>query len=98
MLRDAAFPREVYKNTWERLQAAVTEREACKTMVGLLVLAADGHEAKLANELEQLIELDQLPDLQALSKLMSPPRVAVPAVKVDLPSLADYDELLEVAR
>lgn len=98
VLRDAAFPREVYKNTWERLQAAVTEREACKTMVGLLVLAADGHEAKLANELEQLIELDQLPDLQALSELMSPPRVAVPAVKVDLPSLADYDELLEVAR
>ena len=34
----------------ERLQAAVTERDACKTMVGLLVLAADGHEARLADE------------------------------------------------
>ena len=39
VLRDAAFPREVYRRTWERLAAAVPEREACKTMVGLLVLA-----------------------------------------------------------
>jgi hypothetical protein len=47
------------------------EREACKTMVGLLVLAADGHEAQLAQELEQLIELDQLPDLDALTQLLA---------------------------
>ena len=54
-------------------QATVTEREACKTMVGLLVLAAEGHEAQLADELEQLIEIDQLPDLHALSELLAPP-------------------------
>ena len=41
-------------------------------MVGLLVLAADGHEAQLASELEQLIELDQLPDLHALTALLAP--------------------------
>ena len=63
VLRDAVFPRAVYRQTWERLSAALPEREACKTIVGLLVLAADGHEAQLADELEQLIELDQLPDL-----------------------------------
>lgn len=97
VLRDAAFPREVYKKTWERLQATVTERAACRTMVGLLVLAADGHEARLANELEQLIELDQLPDLQALTELMAPAANTVPVVKVELPSLAAYDALLEVA-
>ena len=98
VLRDAAFPREVYKKTWERLQAAVAERAACKTMVGLLVLAADGYEARLADELEQLIELDQLPDLQALTELMAPPGKDVPVVTVKLPSLASYDELLAVAR
>ena len=98
VLRDAVFPREVYKKTWERLQAAVAEREACKTMVGLLVLAAEGHEARLADELEQLIELNQLPDLQALTDLISPPSTDVPAVKVELPSLAAYDELFEVAQ
>lgn len=95
VLRDAVFPRAVYRRTWERLEASWPEREACKTMVGLLVLAADGHEAQLADELEQLIELDQLPDLQALSQLLAPPMNAVPDVAVDLPSLERYDELIE---
>jgi hypothetical protein len=97
VLRDAAFPRAVYRQTWERLAAQKPEREACKTMVGLLVLAADGHEAQLAQELEQLIELDQLPDLHALTQLLAPPSNAVPDVVVMLPTLASYDALIEVA-
>jgi hypothetical protein len=96
VLRDAVFPRAVYRQTWERLATARPEREACKTMVGLLVLAADGHEAQLADELEQLIELDQLPDLHALTRLLAPPTTDVPDVVVDLPSLAGYDALIEV--
>ena len=96
MLRDAVFPRDVYRKTWERLAAALPEREACKTIVGLLVLAADGHEAQLADELEQLIELGQLPDLTALTALLAPPRRELPDVAVELPKLADYDELIEV--
>ena len=96
VLRDAVFPRGVYRQTWARLATARPEREACKTMVGLLVLAADGHEAQLADELEQLIELDQLPDLQALTRLLAPPTTDVPDVVVDLPSLAGYDALIEV--
>lgn len=67
VLRDAMFPRAVYRQTWERLSAQLSEREACKAIVGLLALAADGHEAQLATELEQLIELDQVPDLLALT-------------------------------
>ena len=42
------FPRAVYRQTWERLSLRLPERQACKTIVGLLVLAADGHEAQLA--------------------------------------------------
>ena len=97
VLRDAVFPRAVYRQTWERLSTARPEREACKTMVGLLALAADGHEAQLADELEQLIELDQLPDLHALTHLLAPPTSEVPDVVVQLPTLAGYDELIEVA-
>jgi hypothetical protein len=97
VLRDAAFPRAVYRQTWERLAAQRPEREACKTIVGLLVLAADGHEAQLAQELEQLIELGQLPDLDALTQLLAPPKGNVPQVVVTLPALASYDELFEVA-
>jgi hypothetical protein len=87
----------VYRQTWERLAAQRPERDACKTMVGLLVLAADGHELQLAQELEQLIELDQLPDLNALTQLLAPPVAEVPQVVVTLPMLASYDELFEVA-
>ena len=97
VLRDASFPRPVYRQTWEQLIAQKTEREACKTMVGLLVLAAEGHEAQLAQELEQLIELDQLPDLHALSQLLVPPKGEVPQVVVTMPLLASYDELFEGA-
>lgn len=96
VLRDAAFPRAVYRQTWERLSAQRPEREACKTMVGLLVLAADGHEAQLAHELELLLELDQLPNLIALTQLLAPPKGEVPQVVVTLPMLASYDELFEV--
>ncbi len=98
VLRDAAFPRAVYRQTWERLAAALPEREACKTMVGLLALAADGHEAQLADELEQLIELDQLPDLQALSGLLVPPATTLPEVTVEMAALSSYDALIEVAQ
>jgi hypothetical protein len=97
VLRDAAFPRAVYRQTWERLSVQRPEREACKTMVGLLVLAADGHEAQLAQELEQLMELDQLPDLDALTQLLTPAQGNAPEVVVTLPALASYDELFEVA-
>ena len=98
VLRDAAFPRAVYRTTWERLAAALPEREACRTIVGLLSLAAEGYEAQLAGELEQLIELDQLPDLRALSELLIPPKTALPEVTVEMAALASYDSLIEVAQ
>lgn len=94
VLRDAMFPRAVYRQTWERLSARLSEREACKAIVGLLALAADGHEAQLASELEQLIELDQLPDLLALTTLLAPRPGVLPSVKVELPDLAGFDALL----
>jgi transposase InsO family protein len=94
VLRDEMFPRAVYRQTWERLSARLSEREACKTIVGLLVLAASGHEAQLATELEQLIELDQLPDLIALTELLAPRPGVLPNVKVELPDLTGFDALL----
>jgi hypothetical protein len=96
VLRDAMFPRAVYRQTWERLSARLTEREACKTIIALLALAADGHEAQLATELEQLIELDQLPDVIALTALLAPLAGVLPVVTVTLPELACFDTLLGV--
>ena len=67
-------------------------------MVGPLVQASDGHEAQLAQELVQLLELDQWPDLAALPALLAPPKGDVPSVMVTLPALAIYDGLFGVAR
>ena len=66
--------------------------------MGLLALAADGHEAQLAQELEQLIESNLLPDLMTLTQLLAPPKGDVPQVMVTLPKLATYDDLLEVTQ
>ena len=44
-----------------------------------------------------MIELDQLPDVNALSALLRPPVRDVPDVVVNLPALAGYDELIEPA-
>ena len=70
------------------------ERVAGGTMAGLLVLAAKGHEAPRAAELEALIDLGALPDLAAIETMLVPPRTAVPTVSVMLPELAVYDAML----
>jgi hypothetical protein len=63
-------------------------------MVGLLALAAKGHEAQLAAELEQLIEIGALPELAALEQMLAPPPTAAPKVSVRLPGLEVYDAML----
>ena len=97
VFRDDTFPRTIYRQTWEALSAALPEREACKVIVGLLSLAADGYEAALAVELEQLHERNELPNLEALTQQLAPRQSEVPSVTVSLPALATYDALLEAA-
>ncbi len=97
VLRDEAFPRAIYRQTWANLSAQLPERQACKIIVGLLALAADGHEAALAIELEQLHAGGELPDLEALTQQLAPRQSEIPAVAVLLPELTSYDALIEVA-
>jgi transposase InsO family protein len=97
VFRDDAFPRAIYKQTWENLSAQLPEREACKLIVGLLALAADGHEATLALELERLHASNELPNLDTLTQQLAPRPTAIPTVAVLLPDLSAYDVLIEVA-
>jgi hypothetical protein len=97
VFRDDVFPRAIYRQTWETLSAQLPERQACKLVVGLLALAADGHEAALAIELEHLHARNEIPDLAMLTNTLAPRRSAVPCVAVELPPLRSYDDLLEVA-
>jgi len=48
-LRDDAFPRTIYRNTWDALIERRPEREACRTMVGLLILAAKRTRSRTRN-------------------------------------------------
>jgi hypothetical protein len=97
IFRDEAFPRPIYRQTWERLRTALPERDACRTMVGLLALAADGHEAELALELERLAAHQELPNLTTLTQRLAPRPAAELEIGVPLPSSSVYDGLLEIA-
>ena len=83
---------------WERLIEKLPERQACKLMVGLLDLAARGAcEVQLAQVLGDLLQAGTLPELAGLEEKFAPKQTPVPEVRVQLPSLASYDRLLEVA-
>jgi hypothetical protein len=95
--RDALFPREAYRRTWEQLAEKMTPRLACQTMIGLLELAAkDGIEAMLAARLEVLLDAGELPNVKALREEFAPRRTELPAVRVEIPAPGSYDALLEV--
>jgi transposase InsO family protein len=93
--RDQLFPRDVYRVTFDRLCEQLPPRTACKTMVELLTLAHErACEAQLAQVLEQLIDDDQLPDLEALRSRFAPDPASLPLVHVQMASLSDYEALL----
>lgn len=93
--RDELFPREPYRRMWDELEARLAQREACKTMVGLLELAAmDGVEAVLAARLNALLVDGRLPDLKALREEFAPRQADCPVVRVEIPPASAYDALL----
>lgn len=95
VFRDALFPREVYRRTWERLELELTQRQACQTIVALLEMAArDGVEGVLAQRLEALLSTGELPDVKRLREEFAPRTSEVPHVTVEIPPLSGYDALL----
>ena len=95
VLRDALFPRDAYRRTWEQLELRLTQRQACQTIVALLGMAAlDGVEAVLARRLDALLETGELPDLAQLRVEFAPCKAEVPTVTVEMPAPGAYDALL----
>jgi hypothetical protein len=92
--RDQLFPRRDYALAFDALLAGVGEKQACRTMVGLLALAHErACEAELAVVITTELGAGRLPDLEALTERFKPSTAAVPVVVVTLPSLAIYDEI-----
>lgn len=98
VLRDAMFPRSEYAQAWEHVSRRLSERAACRLMVGLLDLADRANVvAELAGVLDALRERDEVPDIDMLREQFAPRPTLMPTVQVVLPAAAVYDELLEAA-
>jgi len=96
--RDHLFPRRVFRDVWDRLLEQTSDREACRTMVALLALAHDrGCEADLADQLEQDLRQNRLPNVTALQTLFTPSPESLPGVTVILSDLSAYDQLLSTS-
>ena len=95
--RDQLFPRRAYARAFEVLLTKESEKQACRTMVGLLALAHDrACEADLAHAIDAGLDASVLPDLDRLCDRFKPDRSVIPNVAVELVPLAAYDELAAV--
>ncbi len=93
--RDQLFPRDAYRQTFDRLLERLPEKSACRLMVSLLALAHErGCEAELATLLAADLAAGQLPDLAALRERFAPDPAALPEVVVHLTPLIAYEDLL----
>ena len=93
--RDSLFPRQAYRRAFDALLQARGERAACRDTVALLSLAHERScEAELAAAIEARLAAGALPDPAALAEQFAPAPRALPNVRVELGSLADYDVLL----
>ena len=95
VFRDALFPREAYRRTWEQLDQKLTQRQACQTIVALLEMAArDGVEGALGVRLDALLVAGELPDVKRLREEFAPRKAELPQVRVEIPAASVYDALL----
>jgi hypothetical protein len=95
--RDQLFPRRAYARAFDVLLSKQSEKQACRTMVGLLALAHDrACEVELAHAIDADLDTGALPDLDRLRDRFKPDRALIPDVAVALVLLSAYDELAAV--
>jgi hypothetical protein len=95
--REQLFPRRAYGRAFKALLASGSEKQACRTMVGLLALAHDrACEAELSVALDGELDAGRLPDLDTLGRRFAPNPAAIPDVTIEVTPLHLYDELSTV--
>ncbi|RRH86897.1 IS21 family transposase [Mesorhizobium tamadayense] len=96
--RDKLFPRQEYRRTFDVLMERLPDRQACKITVELLALAHDrGCERELAEQLAEILDAGDLPDIAALRTLFGPDPARLPTVSVQLACLNGYEALIGTA-
>ena len=95
--RKQLFPRRSYQRAFEALLAGDSEKQACRTIVGLLALAHDrACEAELAGAIDAELDAGRLPDLDTLGRRFAPHPTAIPDITIEVAPLHLYDELSTV--
>ena len=97
--REALFPSAAYARAWTALDDALPPRDACRTMVGLLVLASirDACEIALAARLDAILDAGRLPDLAEIETEFATRTHRSSEVEIPAPNLDDYNRLLRSA-
>ena len=91
--RDDLFPRDACRRAFDALLEALGGRKGCRRMVDLLALAHDQCcEARLAADIDVLLDAGKLPDPALLSERFSPQPGSAPDVDVVLPPMSKYDD------
>ena len=97
-LRDDLLPNEVYKSLWTWIDEQMEPRKACKTMVGILALAARADcEQQLGEYLQTMMVDNTVPSLHQLQHKFDKKRKNIPDIAVQQPLAASYDKLLKNA-
>src|SRR5271154_6428936 len=93
------FPSAAYARAWTALDHALPPRDACRTMVGLLVLASirEACEIALAARLDAILDAGRLPDLAELETEFATRTRRSSEVEIPSPNLDDYNRLLPSA-
>jgi transposase InsO family protein len=97
VFRDDLFPNDAFRRTWSLLDSQLDKRVACKEIVQILKLAADGYEERITQELQKLLREQYVPRLSDLQAHLKICRTITPVVRVDECDLASYDDLLKQA-
>src|ERR1700710_2347644 len=93
--RDQLFPRDAYRQTFDRLLERLPEKSAGRLMVNLLALAHErGCEAELATLLAVDLAAGQPPDIAALCAHFAPDPATLPDIVVHLMPLIACEALL----
>lgn len=93
--RDQLFPRDAYRQAFDKLRDCVGERIACHVLVELLSMAHErGIKAEIAAALSCTMQAGELPDIAQLRQHFTPVKQTVSEVKIILPELCEFDALI----
>jgi Mu transposase, C-terminal domain len=92
--REALFPTLVFRMTYDRLRAALPERDADIEYLRILHLSARTLESRVEQTLVNLLEAGAVPVAKDVKARVAPEPTAVPDIAAPVVTLTDYDGLL----